>query len=61
MAARTPSVGAAPPASTPGRGKFCAHPYPEQLYLKVCWLIFKDKEESPDLALNGGAGKVGVL
>jgi uncharacterized membrane protein YdbT with pleckstrin-like domain len=23
-------------------------PYPEQLYLEVCGLIFKDKEESPD-------------
>ena len=23
-------------------------PYPEQLYLEVCGLIFKDTEESPD-------------
>jgi len=23
-------------------------PYPEQLYLEVCGLIFKDKDESPD-------------
>ncbi len=23
-------------------------PYPEQLYLEVCGLIFKDKEDSPD-------------
>ena len=23
-------------------------PYPEQLYLEVCGLIFKDQEESPD-------------
>ena len=23
-------------------------PYPEQLYLEVCGLIFKDKEEAPD-------------
>jgi uncharacterized membrane protein YdbT with pleckstrin-like domain len=23
-------------------------PYPEQLYLEVCGLIFQDKEESPD-------------
>jgi hypothetical protein len=23
-------------------------PYPEQLYLEVCGLIFKDQDESPD-------------
>ena len=23
-------------------------PYPEQLYLEVCGLIFREKEESPD-------------
>jgi len=23
-------------------------PYPEQLYLEVCGLIFKDKDENPD-------------